>query len=68
MHRLEAPPSRIGDDVVGHAIDAPLSHDRTWDICRIADLALAQSAWRLIESVACFGPMPEGDIPMAAQA
>lgn len=38
----------IGGDVVGHAIDAPLPDDHTWDICRIADLALAQSAWRLV--------------------
>lgn len=39
---------RIGDDVVGQAIEAPLPDDRTWDICRIADLSLAQSAWRLV--------------------
>lgn len=38
----------IGNDVIGQAIDAPLPHDRTWDICRITDLALAQSAWRLV--------------------
>jgi hypothetical protein len=42
-------PIQIGGDVVGHAIEAPLPEDRTWDICRIADLALAQSAWRLVE-------------------
>jgi hypothetical protein len=40
---------RIGDDVVGQAIEAPLPADRTWDICRITDLALAQTAWRLGE-------------------
>jgi hypothetical protein len=39
---------RIGEDVVGHAIEAPLPDDRTWDVCRIADLSLAQSAWRLV--------------------
>ncbi len=42
-------PIRIGGDTVGHAIGAPLPENRTWDICRIADLALAQSAWRLLE-------------------
>ena len=41
---------RIGDDIVGHAIEAPLRQDRTWDVCRVVDLALAQTAWRLIES------------------
>lgn len=38
----------IGGDVIGHAIDAPLPIDRTWDICRIVDLSLAQAAWRLM--------------------
>lgn len=51
---------RIGDDVVGHAIEAPLPDDRTWDICRIADLSLAQSAWRLVaESVLWLPGMAE---------
>ena len=31
-------------------MQGPLPQDDTWDICRIADLSLAQSAWRLIES------------------
>lgn len=39
---------RIGSDIVGQAVDAPLFSDRTWDICRVADLSLAQSAWRLL--------------------
>lgn len=39
---------RIGDDLIGHAIEAPLPDDHTWDVCRIADLSLAQSAWRLV--------------------
>jgi hypothetical protein len=39
----------IGSDKVGEAIEGPLPPDDTWDICRIADLSLAQSAWRLIE-------------------
>jgi hypothetical protein len=41
---------RIGNDVVGQAIDGPLPAERTWDICRIVDLSLAQAAWRLVES------------------
>lgn len=40
----------IGSDKVGEAMQGPLPQDDTWDICRIADLSLAQSAWRLIES------------------
>jgi hypothetical protein len=40
----------IGDDKVGEAIEGPLAADDTWDICRIADLSLAQTAWRLIDS------------------
>lgn len=52
LNQIEDPPLggsaiMVGDDVVGHAIGAPLPSDQTWDICRIADLALAQSAWRL---------------------
>jgi hypothetical protein len=40
----------IGSDKVGEAMQGPLPQDDTWDICRIADLALAQTAWRLIEN------------------
>ncbi len=42
-------PVRIGEHRVGEAIIAPLPQDDTWDICRIADMSLAQAAWRLIE-------------------
>lgn len=45
---LGGTPLHIGGDIVGHQIEAPLPDDSTWDICRIADLALAQSAWRLV--------------------
>jgi hypothetical protein len=52
LNQIEDPPLggsaiTLGDDIVGHAIGAPLRSDQTWDICRIADLALAQTAWRL---------------------
>lgn len=53
-------PILIGDDVVGHAIDAPLPDDKTWDICRISDLALAQTAHELIASGTVWLPgMPQ---------
>lgn len=47
---LGGTPIMIGSDKVGEAIQGPLPQDDTWDICRIADLSLAQTAWRLIES------------------
>ncbi len=55
LNQIEDPPFggsaiMVGDDIVGYAIEAPLPSDQTWDICRIADLALAQSAWRLTAS------------------
>jgi len=49
-------PISVGDDVIGHAIAAPLPTDATWDICRIGDLALAQSAWKLINEGALWLP------------
>lgn len=45
---LGGTPISIGSDKVGEAMQGPLPGDDTWDICRIADLSLAQSAWRLI--------------------
>ena len=38
----------IGTQTVGYALEAPLPSGATWEICRIEDLSLAQSAWRLI--------------------
>lgn len=40
----------IGDNKIGEAIEGPIPDADTWDICRIADLSLAQTAWRLIEN------------------
>lgn len=42
-------PISIGDGVVGYALGAPLPNDATWDICRVDDLSLAQSAWRMLD-------------------
>ena len=39
-------PLLFGDDLVGHAIDAPLPDAGPWNPSRIADLSLAQSARR----------------------
>jgi hypothetical protein len=38
----------FGKDVIGQAIDAPLPATGGWNLARIADLSLAQSAYQLI--------------------
>jgi hypothetical protein len=38
---------RFGDDVIGTMIDAPLPDEGGWNIARIADMALAQTAHQL---------------------
>jgi hypothetical protein len=40
-------PIYFGDHVVGHALNAPLSKSGTWNLARIADFAIAQSAFQL---------------------
>lgn len=40
-------PLRFGDDVIGHGLDAPLPDAGGWNLSRIADLSLAQSAYQL---------------------
>lgn len=52
LRRLEDGPVggtsiHFGDDVIGHALDAPLPASGGWNISRIADLALAQSAYQI---------------------
>jgi hypothetical protein len=40
-------PIHFGNDVIGHAVDAPLPAAGGWNVSRIADLALAQSAYQV---------------------
>lgn len=41
-------PIRFGDDIIGHAIEAPLSQcGYAWNPSRIADLSLAQAAYQI---------------------
>jgi len=53
LHRLEdgplgGTPLYFGEDVIGHAIDAPLPESGGgWNVARIEDLSLAQSAYQL---------------------
>jgi hypothetical protein len=38
---------RIGTDVVGAMLDAPLPTDGAWPLCRVADVSVAQTAYQL---------------------
>jgi hypothetical protein len=38
---------RVGDDLVGTMIDAPLFADEPWQVSRVSDLSLAQAAYQL---------------------
>lgn len=40
-------PIQFGDDIIGHSIDAPLPESGGWNVSRISDLALAQSAYQI---------------------
>ncbi len=40
---------RVGDDLIGQAIDVPLPTMGSWKVARIADLSLAQSAFHLAD-------------------
>ena len=40
-------PLRFGDEVIGQALDAPLPGSGGWNLSRIADLSLAQTAYQL---------------------
>ena len=53
--RLEDEPSggnplKVGDDLLGHALNCPLQIDKAWDAVRIKEMALIQSAYRLARS------------------
>ena len=41
-------PLRFGDEAIGQALDAPLPVSGGWNLSRIADLSLAQTAYQLI--------------------
>ena len=43
---------QIGDDIIGHAISAPLASDEVgWPVSRIKDLTVVQSAYQLTKGV-----------------
>jgi hypothetical protein len=43
-------PIHFGSDIVGHALSAPLPDYDGWNLSRIADLALSQTAYQLAEN------------------
>ena len=52
LRRLEDAPSggeplKVGDEILGHALNCPLQIDKSWDAVRIKEMALIQSAHRL---------------------
>jgi hypothetical protein len=49
-------PLHFGDQVIGYAMDAPLPASGGWNLARIADLALAQSAFQIANKNRVFLP------------
>jgi len=41
-------PLKFGNDIIAQVLDAPLPESGTWNLIRIADLSLAQTAYQLI--------------------
>lgn len=53
LRRLEDGPAggtplRFGDDTIGQVLDAPLPASGGWNLARIADFALAQTAYQIV--------------------
>lgn len=66
LRRLEDPPNggtpiRIGDDVLGQALDAPIGMEGSWHIAGIDDLALAQTCHQLAQGVIWLPGMTESE-------
>ena len=43
-------PLHFGDDIIGQAIDAPISGSAAWNLSRIADLSLGQAAYQISQN------------------
>lgn len=55
IQRLEDGPSggspiKFGDDIIGRALDAPLPIAGGWNLARVSDLSLAQTAYQLVNN------------------
>jgi len=59
---LGGTPLQFGEDIIGQAIDAPLPASSGWNLARIADLSLAQTAYQLAHEAKIWLPsMSESD-------
>ena len=65
-------PLRFGDEVIGQALDAPLPVSGGWNLSRIADLSLAQTAYQLAHKKSIWLPTMDKsesvDIPLTTVA
>ena len=65
-------PLHFGDEVIGQALDAPLPVSGGWNLSRIADLSLAQTAYKLINKKSIWLPTMNKseivDIPLTTVA
>ena len=77
LRRLEDGPVNgtflhFGDEVIGQALDAPLPTSGGWNLSRIADLSLAQTAYQLINKKSIWLPTMNKseivDIPLTTVA
>ena len=76
LRRLEDGPVNgtslyFGDEVIGQALDAPLPDSGGWNVSRIADLSLAQTAYQLTKKSIWLPTMNKSeiaDIPMTTVA
>ena len=76
LRRLEDGPVngtflRVGDEVIGQALDAPLPVSGGWNVSRIADLSLAQTAYQLTKKSIWLPTMNKSeivDMPMTTVA
>ena len=56
-------PLHFGNEVIGQALDAPLPDSGGWNLSRIADLSLAQTAYQLADKKRIWLPtMNKSDI------
>ena len=53
---LNGTPLHFGDEMIGQALDAPLPVCGGWNLSRIADLSLAQTAYKLINKKSIWLP------------
>ena len=69
---VDGTPLHFGDEVIGQALDAPLPVSGGWNLSRIADLSLAQTAYQLANKKSIWLPTMDKsetvDIPLTTVA